>query len=159
MCVEISTILVDTVAKLTLIGMVTNKPYALSIVGWKTICYCCGLWLYSTLWFCHSVGYLLSLCIWKVCSVFGFAALYLVVVRGGLAYSSGFFVLLMQVTGIQNRRSWGSCKVDYDTLQWVSPVISQICSFYVEMFQESFKLYVVMGNILVNGFDSVVPLG
>ena len=115
---------VDRVAKLILIGMVTNKPYDLSVVGWKTISYYCGLWLYSTLWFCHSVGDWLYLCIWKVCSVFEFAALYLIVVRGGLAYASGFFVLLMQVTGIQNRMSWDSCKVDYDTLQWVSPVIS-----------------------------------
>ena len=159
MWIEIAAILVDRVAKLTLIGMVTNKPYALSVVGWKTVCYCCGLWLYLTLQFCHYVGDWLSLCIWKVCSIFGFAALYLVVVHGGLAYSSGFFVLSMQVTGIQNRRSWGSCKADCDTLPWVSPVISQSCYFCVEMFQESFELCVVIGNILVKGFDSVVPLG
>ena len=111
-------------AKLRLIGMETNEPYAWFVMGWKTICYCYGLWLYSTLSFCHNVGDWLSLSIWKVCSVFGFAALYLVVVRGGLAYSSGFFVLLMQVRGIQNRRSWGSCKADRDTLTWVSPIIS-----------------------------------
>ena len=115
---------VDRVVKLTLIGMVTNKPYALSVVGWKTISYYCGLWLYSTLWFCHSVGDWLSLWICKVCSIFGFAALYLIVVCGGLAYSSGFFVLLMQVTGIQNHRSWGSCKADCNTLPWVRPMIS-----------------------------------
>ena len=111
-----SLMVVHRVVKLMVIVMGDNEPYALFVMGWKTICYCCGLWLYLTLWFCHSVGDWLSLCIWKVCSVFWFAALYLVVVHGGLAYSSGFFVLLMQVTGIQNCRSWGSCKVDYDTL-------------------------------------------
>ena len=115
---------VHRVVKLMVIVMGDNEPYALFVMGWKTICYCCGLWLYSTLWFCHNVGDCLSLCIWKVCSVFGFAALYLVVVHGGLAYSSGFFVLLMEVTGIQNRRSWGSCKADCDTLAWVSHSIS-----------------------------------
>jgi len=73
----------------------------------------CLLWLenhFLLLWVvalfnslvCHSVGTGSRYAFGKVCYAFEFAALYLIFVRGGLAYPSSFFVLLMHVTGIQN---------------------------------------------------------